>query len=148
VVDIRFQQLFAERAQSTPVQVVMALPMPSPTPSPIRSTSAPTSMPVPMPASMLIQPINEEPQSMLLHPVPYPQSQIAEPATRPSTGSSHVRQPSASSSTTLFVLVLRTLPSFCFFLRADVSSSIGLIPALHGHRFSSDAMQRRRGSWI
>src|SRR5216683_2633876 len=63
VVDIRFQQLFAERAQSTPVP---------PTPVPI---------PVPMPS---------------------PQPQIAEPSTRPS---SHVRQPSAGSSTVMFVVV-------------------------------------------
>ena len=134
VVDIRFQQLFGERAQSTPVQVAMPLPMGTPTP--MRTLSAPTSMPIAVPTSVPITPINvEEPQPILLHPLPYPQFPIAEPSTLRSA-SSHVRQPSASSSITLFVIVLISL--FSVILTFD----LGLIPARHGLRSSSDATQR------
>jgi hypothetical protein len=101
VVDIRFQQLFAERAQSTPIQ--MAMPLPMATPAPMRSLSTPTSMPIPVLTSTM-PPVNvEEPQPIHHHPLPYPQSPIAKPSTL-WPPSSHVRQPSASSSTTLFVI--------------------------------------------
>src|SRR5216683_2972217 len=106
VVDIRFQQLFAERAQSTPVPptpVPIPVPMPTPVPSSSLSTpvpflsAPPISMPIPIPSVYV-----GEPQSMLPYPMPSPQPQIAEPSTRPS---SHVRQPSAGSSTVMFVVV-------------------------------------------
>ena len=114
VVDIRFQQLFAERAQSTsvsvPQTVSMSMPVPVPTPSPLH---VPMSMPVPMLISMPMPPVTspintEESQTMLPYPLSFPQPQTVEPSMRPG---SHVRQSSAGSGSVMFVLVTVHLPS-------------------------------------
>ena len=103
VLDIRFQQLSAERAQSTFVSMPQAVPMPMPTPSPSLPLPVPMSMPVPVPTPIPIPPINiKEPQAMLPYPLLFPRPQMAEPSTPPS---SHVRHPSAGSGSVLFVLV-------------------------------------------
>ena len=108
VMDIRFQQLFAERAQSTSVLTPQAVPMPMPvptvpTPSPSSSLPVPISMPVPVPMPLPIPPINTKESQ----PSSFPQPQMVESSTRPS---SHTRHPSVGSSTVLFVLVMLLLP--------------------------------------
>ena len=132
VMDIRFQQLFAERAQSTSVSVPQVVPMPMPVlPSPSSPLPVPMSMPVPMPMPTPAPPINiTEPQATLPYPMSFPQQpQMSEPSTRPN---SHVRQTSAGSSSVLFVLVYTP-----FLSCPDVK--LGRIPTPSGRKSSSDA---------
>ena len=108
VVDIRFHQLLAEKAQSTSISMSQAIPMPTmPTPSP---TSLVIPFPNPTPISSGV--ITESPQSQttLPYPYPFPQPQVAEPLT---LAGSQVRLPSAggpeSSSSARFVLFITSL---------------------------------------
>ncbi|KAI0289129.1 P-loop containing nucleoside triphosphate hydrolase protein [Russula brevipes] len=92
VVDIRFQQLYAERAQSTALPIAMPIPMPVPSLLVSAPIPMPTPISVPVPSVTIV-----EPQSTP-HSLPIPHPQISEPATPPS---SHIRQQSAGSSSAM-----------------------------------------------
>jgi hypothetical protein len=130
VVDIRFQQLLAEKAQSTlaSISVPQSMPMAMPTPSPLPT---PTSMTIPLPSPAPIPPgvSTESPQSQATLPYPllFPQPQVAEPLT---LASSHQSVGSGSSSVR-FVLV--TSMSFLLML----TSSLRPV-AVFGHKSSLD----------
>ena len=143
VLDIRFQQLITERAQSTPVSTPMSMPVPIPIPSgthplptPIPTLSTPMSMSVPMPLSMPVPSVYvEEPRSMPPYPLPVPQPQVAEPST---PSSPHARQPSGASSIMSFVPRRISLP--LFYPHVVLYSDYTLAP--HDRKSSLDATRK------
>jgi hypothetical protein len=126
VVDIRFQQLLAEKAQSTfIISVPQAMPMYMPSTQTSMAILLPNPTPIPPNVSIKIP----QSQAALPYPLLFPRPQVAEPLM---LANSHVRHPSADSTSVRFVLV--TSP--CLF-SSDFNPDH--FSVLFGHKSSLDA---------